>query len=552
MTNLKNYNTSVEKNKEYILQIESNGHQGEGVGKIDNFTVFIDGALKGEVVKIKLIKVNKNYGIGKLLEIISPSDERENPICSIYKRCGGCNLQHTAYEAQLNFKTERVKEVMKRIGKLENIKVHNTLGMKNPYNYRNKVQLPVGRNKDGEVVVGFYASRSHDIINMEKCHIQDEVADKVVELTKRWIEKYNIETYNEEKHSGLIRHIMIRKGFKTGEVMIVLVTNGEKLPHSDEFVELMAENIEGVASIIQNINKNKTNVILGEKSKTLYGKDTITDFIGEFKFNISPLSFFQVNSIQTEVLYEKALEYADLTGDETVFDAYCGTGTISLFLSQRAKKVYGVEIVTQAIENAKENAKANRVTNAEFIVGEAEKEIPKLIDSGIKADVVVVDPPRKGCEESLLEAIAKMSPQKIVYVSCDPATLARDLRILNDLGYKTLEVQPVDMFPQTTHVESVVLLSHKRADSFINIKMEYDDDICRTPDRVTYKLIQEYIEDKYNFKVHTAYIAEVKRSLGLPMYDAPNTVEELKHPYKPAPEFKVEAIKDALRHFNVI
>ncbi len=552
MTNLKNYNTSVEKNKEYILQIESNGHQGEGVGKIDNFTVFIDGALKGEVVKIKLIKVNKNYGIGKLLEIISPSDERENPICSIYKRCGGCNLQHTAYEAQLNFKTERVKEVMKRIGKLENIKVHNTLGMKNPYNYRNKVQLPVGRNKDGEVVVGFYASRSHDIINMEKCHIQDEVADKIVELTKRWIEKYNIETYNEEKHSGLIRHIMIRKGFKTGEVMIVLVTNGEKLPHSDEFVELMAENIEGVASIIQNINKNKTNVILGEKSKTLYGKDTITDFIGEFKFNISPLSFFQVNSIQTEVLYEKALEYADLTGDETVFDAYCGTGTISLFLSQRAKKVYGVEIVTQAIENAKENAKANRVTNAEFIVGEAEKEIPKLIDSGIKADVVVVDPPRKGCEESLLEAIAKMSPQKIVYVSCDPATLARDLRILNDLGYKTLEVQPVDMFPQTTHVESVVLLSHKRADSFINIKMEYDDDICRTPDRVTYKLIQEYIEDKYNFKVHTAYIAEVKRSLGLPMYDAPNTVEELKHPYKPAPEFKVEAIKDALRHFNVI
>ncbi|WP_454055065.1 23S rRNA (uracil(1939)-C(5))-methyltransferase RlmD [Clostridium sp. Marseille-Q7071] len=461
MGKLKEYNTAVEKNKEYILQIESNGHQGEGVGKIDNFTIFIEGALKGEVVKIKVIKVNKNYGIGKLLEVISPSEERENPICSIYKRCGGCNLQHTNYEAQLNFKTERVEEVIKRIGKLENIKVHKTLGMKNPYNYRNKVQLPVGRNKDSEVVVGFYASRSHDIINMKKCHIQDEVADKVVELTKRWIEKYNIETYNEENHSGLIRHIMIRKGFKTGEIMIVVVTNGQKLPYSNEFVELMTENIEGVASIIQNINKNKTNVILGEKSKTLYGKDTITDFISEFKFNISPLSFFQVNSIQTEVLYEKALEYADLTGDETVFDAYCGTGTISLFLSQRAKKVYGVEIVSEAIENAIENAKTNRVTNAEFIVGEAESEIPKLIDSGIKADVVVVDPPRKGCEESLLHAIAKMSPQKIVYVSCDPATLARDLKILNDLDYKVLEVQPVDMFPQTSHVECVGLLIRK-------------------------------------------------------------------------------------------
>jgi len=293
--------------------------------------------------------------------------------------------------------------------------------------------------------------------------IYDEINISILKNSIYKKEKYNIETYNEENHSGLIRHIMIRKGFKTGEIMIVVVTNGQKLPYSNEFVELMTENIEGVGSIIQNINKNKTNVILGEKSKTLYGKDTITDFIGEFKFNISPLSFFQVNSIQTEVLYEKALEYADLTGDETVFDAYCGTGTISLFLSQRAKKVYGVEIVPEAIENAIENAKTNRVTNAEFIVGEAESEIPKLIDSGIKADVVVVDPPRKGCEESLLHAIAKMSPQKIVYVSCDPATLARDLKILNDLGYRTLEVQPVDMFPQTSHVETVVLLQKKNS-----------------------------------------------------------------------------------------
>ncbi|NEU05601.1 23S rRNA (uracil(1939)-C(5))-methyltransferase RlmD [Clostridium senegalense] len=451
-------NCTVEKNKEYIIKIENSGHQGEGVGKIDNFTVFVEGALKDETVKIKLIKINKNYGVGKLIEVLSSSESRTEPVCSTYKRCGGCNLQHSTYEAQLSFKTERVRDVIKRIGKLEDVKIHNTIGMENPYNYRNKVQLPVGKNKDGEVVVGFYAPRSHDIINMECCYIQDEVGDKVIKVVKEWIKKFNIETYDEKTNSGIVRHIMIRKGFKTEEVMVVVVTNGNSIPYSEELVSMLKDNIEGIDSIIQNINNKQTNVILGQKCKTLYGKDTITDFIGEFKFNISPLSFFQVNSIQTEVLYNKALEYADLQGDEIVFDAYCGTGTISLFLSQNAKKVYGVEIIPQAIQNAIKNAEENNVTNTEFIVGEAENEIPKLIEKGIKADVVVVDPPRKGCEESLLHSIAKMSPKKIVYVSCDPATLARDLNILQQLGYKTLEIQPVDMFPQTAHVETVVKL----------------------------------------------------------------------------------------------
>lgn len=451
-------NCTVEKNKEYIIKIENSGHQGEGVGKIDNFTVFVEGALKDETVKIKLIKINKNYGVGKLIEVLSSSESRTEPVCSTYKRCGGCNLQHSTYEAQLSFKTERVRDVIKRIGKLEDVKIHNTIGMENPYNYRNKVQLPVGKNKDGEVVVGFYAPRSHDIINMECCYIQDEVGDKVIRVVKEWIKKFNIQTYDEKRNSGIVRHIMIRKGFKTEEVMVVVVTNGNSIPYSEELVSMLKDNIEGIDSIIQNINNKQTNVILGQKCKTLYGKDTITDFIGEFKFNISPLSFFQVNSIQTEVLYNKALEYADLQGDEIVFDAYCGTGTISLFLSQNAKKVYGVEIIPQAIQNAIKNAEENNVTNTEFIVGEAENEIPKLIEKGIKADVVVVDPPRKGCEESLLHSIAKMAPKKIVYVSCDPATLARDLNILQQLGYKTLEIQPVDMFPQTAHVETVVKL----------------------------------------------------------------------------------------------
>ena len=451
-------NIPVEKNQDYVIDITGMGFEGEGVGRIEDYTVFVQGALLGEKAKVKIVKANKNFGFGKLLEVIEPAVNREEPSCTIYKRCGGCQLQHLSYEGQLEFKTQRVKDVISRIGKLENVIIHPTMGMKNPYRYRNKVQLPVGIN-NGHVEIGFYAPRSHDIIPMDSCGIQDEVADKVVALTKEWVKKYNIETYNEENSSGIIRHIMIRKAFKTGEVMVVIVTNSEKLPYKNEFVDSMVNNIKGIKSVIQNINGKKTNVILGEKCITLWGEATITDYIGKFAFKISPLSFFQVNPIQTEVLYNKALEYAELKGNEVVFDAYCGAGTISLFLSQKAKKVYGVEIVPQAIENAIENAKENKVNNAEFIVGQSEKVIPELIDKGIKADVVVVDPPRKGCEKELLEAMASMNPKRIVYVSCDPGTLARDLGILEELGYRTLEVQPVDMFPHTAHVECVALVN---------------------------------------------------------------------------------------------
>jgi 23S rRNA (uracil1939-C5)-methyltransferase len=450
----------VEKNKDYIIDITGMGYEGEGVGKVENFTVFVQGALLGETVKVKIVKVAKNYAHGKLIEVIKSSSHRAEPVCSIYKRCGGCQMQHMSYEGQLEFKTQRVREVIERIGKLEDVIIHPTLGMDEPYRYRNKVQLPVGK-VDEEVRIGFYAPRSHDIIGMDTCHIQDEIADKVVKLTKQWIVKHNIEPYDEEKGSGNIRHIMIRRGFKTGEVMVVIVTREERLPYADEFIKLMIDNVEGLKSVIQNVNQKKTNVILGDKNKTLWGESVITDYIGKFRFNISPLSFFQVNPVQTEVLYSKALEYADLTGDETVFDAYCGTGTISLFLSQKAKKVYGVEIVPEAIEDAKKNAAQNGVENVEFLVGESEKVIPELIDKGIIADVVVVDPPRKGCERSLLEAISKMAPKRIVYVSCDPATLARDLGILKGLGYKTIEVQPVDNFPQTAHIENVARLERE-------------------------------------------------------------------------------------------
>ena len=454
----------VEKNKEYIFDIISQGYEGEGIAKIDNkYPIFIEGALKGEKVKVRIVKVNKNFAYGKLMEVLEASEERVNPPCAIYKRCGGCKLQHASYKAQLDFKWDRVKDCVSKIGKLDPSIVKYPLGMENPWRYRNKVQLPIGLI-NGEVKIGFFAPRSHDIIDMESCLIQDEIGDKVVKLTREWIEKFNIRPYNvdgEYDEKGIVRHIMIRRGFTTNEVMIVLVTNGEKLPHKEEFVDLMVKNIPGIKSVIQNINSKKTNVILGLESKTLWGEDTISDYIGDFRFNISPLSFFQVNPTQTEVLYGKALEYANLTGNEEVFDAYCGTGTITLFLSQKAKKVYGVEIIPQAIDNAWINAKENKVENVEFFVGESEVVIPDLINKGVKADVVVVDPPRKGCDKKLLDAITNIDAKKIVYVSCDPSTLGRDLQLLEENGYKTLEVQPVDMFPNTSHVENVAKLIKK-------------------------------------------------------------------------------------------
>lgn len=454
-----------EKNKEYVLNIVSEGYEGEGVAKIDGYPIFIKGALKGEKIKASITKVKKNYAYARLVEVIEQSEGRVIPSCEVYKRCGGCTLQHMNYEKQLDFKWDRVKDCISKIGGLDENKVKYPIGMKeHPYRYRNKVQLPIGR-VNGEIAIGFYAPRSHDIIDIQRCLIQDQIADKVAKITKEWIVKNNIEpatvdgTFNE---NGIVRHIMIRKGFKTGEVMVVLVSTTKEVPYINEFAQQIQNNIDGIESIVLNINPKNTNVILGDECITLYGEDVIQDYIGEFKFNISPLSFFQVNPVQTEVLYNKALEYADLNGDETVFDAYCGTGTITLFLSQKAKEVHGVEIIEPAIINARVNAKINDVNNAKFYVGKSEEVIPSLIDNGIKADVILVDPPRKGCDIKLLDSIAASGAKRIVYVSCDPSTLARDLKILEDKGYKALEIQPVDMFPQTYHVETVALLVKER------------------------------------------------------------------------------------------
>ena len=554
------------KNDLVTLEIEDCGIDGEGIGKADGFTVFVKDAVIGDTVTAKIIKAKKNYGYGRLMEVLKPSPYRVEPKCEFARQCGGCQLQALSYDQQLVFKTNKVKGHLERIGGFTDIPMEPIIGMDELFHYRNKAQFPVGRNKEGKIVTGFYAGRTHNIIENRDCALgvaeNKEVLDRVI----AHMEKYGIEPYNEATGKGLVRHVLIRYGYFTKEVMVCLILNGNKLPKEEQLVKSLCE-IPGMTSITINVNKKHSNVILGEEIRLLWGQEYITDRIGDISYQISPLSFYQVNPMQTQKLYAKALEYADLHGQETVWDLYCGIGTISLFLAQKAKFVRGVEIVPAAIENAKENAKLNGLENTEFFVGKAEEVLPREYKkNGVYADVIVVDPPRKGCDETLLETMVEMNPDRIVYVSCDSATLARDLKYLCERGYELRKVCPVDQFGMTVHVETVVLLSHKKADSYIHIDVEFGEGEGKIPvdsiakraeaykpkEKVTYKMIKEYIEAKYGFKVHTAYIAEVKRDLGLPMYDAPNAVEELKQPRKhPTPE-KVEAIKDALRYFAVI
>ena len=554
------------KNDIVTLKIEDCGIDGEGIGKADGFTVFVKDAVIGDTVRAKIMKAKKNYGYGRLEEIITPSPDRVEPKCQFARQCGGCQLQALSYEKQLEFKTSKVRGHLERIGGFSDIPMEKILGMDQPFHYRNKAQFPVGKSKDGRIITGFYAGRTHSIIENRDCALgvtrNKEVLDRVI----AHMEKFHIQPYDENTGKGVVRHVLIRYGFFTDEMMVCLIINGENLPGEEALVKSLCQ-IPETVSVMVNVNKKRNNVILGEKVRLLWGQPYITDKIGEISYQISPLSFFQVNPYQTGRLYGKALEYAQLSGNETVWDLYCGIGTISLFLAQKAKMVRGVEIIPAAIENAKENACLNGFDNTEFFVGKAEEVLPEqFARTGERADVIVVDPPRKGCDETLLSTIIKMQPDRVVYVSCDSATLARDLKYLCERGYELKKVCPVDMFPNTVSVETVVLLSHKKPDGHINVKVEFGegegkvplDDIAqraesyKPKERVTYKMIKEYIEAKYGFKVHTAYIAEVKRDLGLPMYDAPNAVEELKQPRKHPTAEKVEAIKDALKHFEVI
>lgn len=620
----------MKKNEVYEMIIEDFGTDGEGIGHIAEagtegrgIAVFVKDTVVGDVIQVRILKVKKNYAYGRLEKLLQPSPYRVEPRCAKARSCGGCTLMHMSYEQQLDYKWNKVRNCLERIGGVEQVEalMEPICGMKEPYFYRNKMQFPVGLNKEGKVQIGFFAGRTHTIIDLERCEIGHPVNNYILTEVRSWLQKWQNRTgtfiYDEEQHKGLVRHILTRVGFATGEVMVCLVINGTDLPApnmdyksglknpkeyescSAELVELLTRAVyhynqdyaesEGkkytLSTLVLNSNQEKTNRILGESCKVLWGNGYITDYIGDVKFRISPMSFYQVNPVQTKVLYDKAVEYAGLTGEDVVWDMYCGIGTISLCLAKRAKKVYGVEIVPQAIEDARRNAELNGLSNTEFFCGKAEEVVPSFYQAesitgrigetdeainveqeGSHPDVIVVDPPRKGCDEVLLDTIGKMAPKRVVYVSCDPATLARDIKQLTRLGYEVQKVGVVDQFCHSGHVESVVLLSHKSPDSVINVKVEFGEGEGKVSlnaiaerakkyqpkPKITYKMIQEYVEKKYGFKAHTAYIAEVKRDLGLPIYDAPNAVEESKQPRKRPPKEKVEAITEALKYFEVI
>ena len=452
----------LSKDKEYVVDIVDIGQGGVGIGKCDGFTVFVEGGLIKDKVKVKINKSKKNYAVGNIVEILEKSPFRVNRLCSDdLKDCGGCQIQELDYKKQLDMKTNEVKQVITRIGKIEDVIIHDTIGMENPFRYRNKAQFPI-QKVNGDPVIGFYKKKSHELIPTDKCIIQHDINDKIMKIIKTYINAYKVSVYDEKSNTGVLRHLVTKIGFTTKEVMVVLVANGRKLPYLNELASVLKENVPGFKTLVVNVNRQKTNVILGRENIVIYGEGKINDYIGNLVFEISPLSFFQVNPVQTEVLYNKALEYADLKENDTVFDIYCGIGSISLFLAQRAKKVYGIEIVEDAIKDAKINADLNKLNNVEFYVGKAEEVVPKMYKEGKVANVVVVDPPRKGCDEKVLDTIVSMQPDKVVYVSCNPSTLARDLNYLNERGFKCVEIQPVDMFPHTMHVECVCKLIKKQ------------------------------------------------------------------------------------------
>ena len=548
------------KNQEHTVTIEGYGEGGMGVARIDGRVVFVHGALRGEKCRVLILKTLKSVAFAKVLEVLEPSSERITPDCPYFPRCGGCTYRHIRYEEELRLKKQRVQDNLSRIGG-SYVTVEEILGARDTLRYRNKAQYPV--SKDG--AVGFYRARTHEVIECEHCLLVKPEADAAAEALREYMQSCRVAGYDEKTGRGLVRHLYIRSN-AAGESLVCVLVNGDKLPKEDRLVTLLRDACPKCTGIVLGTNTKKGNVILGDRYRTLWGSDRLEDTLCGKTFRLSVPSFYQVNRIQAERLYAKAIEFAGLTGQETVLDLYCGAGTITLALSDHAKKVLGAEIVPEAIDDARENAARNGVKNAEFFCGDASDVAKKLARENLRPDVITVDPPRKGLAADVVESIAEMQPGRVVYVSCDSATMARDVKRLADLGYTAQRACAVDMFPRADHIETVVLLSHKKADSYIHIDVEFGEGEGKIPvdsiakraeaykpkEKVTYKMIKEYIEAKYGFKVHTAYIAEVKRNLGLPMYDAPNAVEELKQPRKhPTPE-KVEAIKDALRYFAVI
>ena len=554
----------MNKNDIVTVEITDIGVSGEGIGHVDGYTLFIKDAVIGDVVEAKVMKAKKNYGYARLMKVITPSEYRVEPKCAFARRCGGCQIQEMSYDRQLVFKDQKIRGNLERIGGFTKDQIDTVMqpvvGMEHPFGYRNKAQFPFGTDKEGNPITGFYAGRTHDIIANTDCALGVEQNKEILEIILQYMRENKIKSYDEKTGKGLIRHALIRYGFKTKEIMVCLVINGKKLPKAERLIENLIQ-IEGMTSITISPNTRRDNVIMGDSYEILWGQGYITDYIGNVKYQISPLSFYQVNPVQTEKLYGLALEYADLKGDETVWDLYCGIGTISLFLAQKAKQVYGVEIVPQAIDDAKENAKINAIDNAEFFVGKAEEVLPEYYaeyerehnGETAHADVIVVDPPRKGCDETLLETIVKMQPEKVVYVSCDSATLARDLKYLCANGYEIKMCRGVDQFPQSVHVETVVLLSQQKPDDTIEIDLDLDElDATSAELKATYQEIKDYVLKESGLKVSSLYISQVKRKCGIEVgenYNLPKT-ENARVPQ--CPKEKEEAIKAALKYFAMI
>ena len=545
----------MEKNQEFTVSIEDMSEDGAGIGKLDGYIWFIKDAVIGDVVRARAMKMKKNYGFARLMEILTPSEARVEPKCPVARQCGGCQLQAMSYEEQLKFKERKVKNHLLRIGKFKEDEIHMLpiMGMKEPWRYRNKAQFPFGLDKNGNIVAGFYAGRTHDIIECEDCLLGVEENKDILGIIKGFMRVHGIRPYDETTHKGLVRHALIRKGFHSGEIMVCLVINGKDIPAKEQLVEELCQ-VKGMTSISYSINQEKTNVIMGKEIVNLYGPGYITDNIGNVTYQISPLSFYQVNPVQTEKLYGTALEYAGLTGNETVWDLYCGIGTISLFLAQNAKKVYGVEIVPQAIEDARRNAALNNITNAEFFTGKAEEVLPEQYEKNkVYADVIVVDPPRKGCDQVCLDTILKMAPKRVVYVSCDSSTLARDLRYLADGGYEVEKVRCCDMFGQSCHVETVCLLSKLNVKHHIEVEITMDElDLTAAESKATYDEIKAYVLEKFGFKVSQLYIAQIKRKCGIIERKNYNQSKKEDAKVPKCPPEKEAAIMDALKHFQMI
>ena len=554
----------MNKNDIVTVEITDIGVSGEGIGHVDGYTLFIKDAVIGDVVEAKVMKAKKNYGYARLMKVITPSEYRVEPKCAFARRCGGCQIQEMSYDRQLVFKDQKIRGNLERIGGFTKDQIDTVMqpvvGMEHPFGYRNKAQFPFGTDKEGNPITGFYAGRTHDIIANTDCALGVEQNKEILEIILQYMRENKIKSYDEKTGKGLIRHALIRYGFKTKEIMVCLVVNGKKLPKAERLIEKLIQ-IEGMTSITISPNTRRDNVIMGDSYEILWGQGYITDYIGNVKYQISPLSFYQVNPVQTEKLYGLALEYADLKGDETVWDLYCGIGTISLFLAQKAQQVYGVEIVPQSIDDSKENAKINAIDNAEFFVGKAEEVLPEYYaeyerehnGETAHADVIVVDPPRKGCDETLLETIVKMQPEKVVYVSCDSATLARDLKYLCANGYEIKMCRGVDQFPQSVHVETVVLLSQQKPDDTIEIDLDLDElDATSAELKATYQEIKDYVLKEFGLKVSSLYISQVKRKCGIEVgenYNLPKS-ENARAPQ--CPKEKEDAIKAALKYFAMI